>query len=97
MLDIILGESDDYFYTVGGTWDIEPVVPNGNHITNIRIKFSGPHRALVIVDIRLFSATETPSYHVVVGLIDLKNPKHARAFEKHRLEGKLIANPLQGS
>lgn len=97
VLDIILGESDDYFYTVGGTWDIEPVVPNGDHKTDIRIKFIDTHRALIIVDIRLFSATETPSYHVVVGLIDLKNPEHVRAFEKHRLEGKIVASPLQGS
>lgn len=97
VLGIILGKSDDYFYTVGGTWDIEPVVPNGNHITDISIKFIGPHRALIIVDIRLFSATETPSYHVVVGLIDLNNSEHARAFEKHRLEGKFIVAPFQRS
>ncbi len=97
VLGIILGKSDDYFYTVGGAWDIEPAVPNGDHITDIRIKFVSPFHALVIVDIRLFSAIETPSYHVVVGLIDLKNPEHLRAFEKHRLEGKIIVIPLQES
>ena len=93
VIDIILGRSDDYFYTVGGIWDISPPVSGGDHITNISIKFISSDRALIIVDIRLFSAAETPSFHVVVGEIDFNDPKHVHAFEKHRRDGKLEEIP----
>lgn len=93
--DIILGRSDDYFYTVGGSWDIAPAIPGGDHVTNITVRGVGWNRALIIVDIRLFSAVETPSYHVVVGEIDRKNPEHVVTFEKHRLGGKIVQVPLK--
>ena len=50
---------------------------------SIAIKLFSAVLALIIVDVRLFSAAETPSYHVAVGEIDFKNPEHVRAFEKH--------------
>lgn len=87
--EIIRGISDDYFYTVGGTWDIEAPITGGDHITNIRLLVEGSSM-LVIVDVRLFSQAETPSYHAVVGRIDFQNPLHAAALEKHRNEGKLL-------
>jgi HNH endonuclease len=59
--DIILGQSDDYFYTVGGSWDIHPAIPGGDHITDISVRFVAPNRALLIIDIRLFSQIETPN------------------------------------
>jgi hypothetical protein len=88
--DMILGHSDDYYYYVGGSWDIGPAIPRGNHITNISFRFTSSQTAWVIVDIRLFSAAQTPSYHVVVGEIDLTNAEHFLAFEQHRLSGKLV-------
>jgi hypothetical protein len=96
-LDIILGRSDDYYNLVGGSWDIVPAVPGGDHVTNISFKFVSPERAFVILDIRLFSQAATPNYHVVVGEIDLKNPDHFRSFEKRRLGGQLlIGSPAIG-
>ena len=92
--DLILGRSDDYYFYVGGSWDIDAAIPGGNHITNISFRFTSSHTAWAVVDIRLFSAVETPSYHVVVGEIDLTNPEHSRAFEQHRVSGKLaLARP----
>ncbi|MBI4018375.1 MAG: hypothetical protein HY368_02095 [Candidatus Aenigmarchaeota archaeon] len=93
-LDLILGRTDDYTLTVGGNWDIPPPVPGGDHITKIHMLFASPVLARVIVDIRLFSATETPLYHVVAGEIDFHRPEHVRAFEKHRTDGKIENVPL---
>lgn len=89
--DIIIGQSNDYFNFVGGSWDILPPVTGGDHVTNITFKFISPETALVIVDIRLLSQTSTPNYHVVVGEIDLKNSEHLRSFEQHRVNGKILA------
>ena len=88
--ELILGRSADYYYYVGGSWDIDPPIPGGDHITKISLRFTSSQAAWVVVDIRLFSGTETPSYHVVVGEIDLTNPEHFRALEQHRLNGKLV-------
>jgi hypothetical protein len=93
--DIILGRSDDYFYTVGGSWDIAPIIPGGDHVTNITVRGVGLSRMLIVVDIRLFSVAETPSYHVVVGEVDSKNPEHVTALEKHRLDGKIVQIPFK--
>jgi HNH endonuclease len=87
--DVILGHSDDFYYYVGGNWNIDPAISSGNHITDICFQFTSSHTAWVVVHIRLFSAAETPNYHVVVGEIDLTNADHLQAFEKHRLNGKL--------
>lgn len=87
--DIIRGRSDDYFYSVGGELDIKAAIPGGDHVTDIKIIFRNPRRALLIVDVRLFSQIRTPAYHVVVGEIDLDNPLHGAAFERHRTQGKL--------
>jgi hypothetical protein len=87
--DVILGHSDDYYYYVGGSWDIDPAIPGGDHITNISFRFTSSQTAWVVVDIRLFSAAQTPSYHAIVGKIDLSNVEHLRAFERHRVNGRL--------
>jgi hypothetical protein len=87
--DIIIGQSNDYFNFVGGSYDILPPIPGGDHITNISFKFTSSKKALVIVDIRLLSQTSTPNYHVVVGEIDLENPEHLKSFDQHRINGKL--------
>jgi hypothetical protein len=89
VLDIILGKTNDYFYTVGGEWDIAAAIPGSNHITNITLLFTCSRNALIIVYIRLFPTSETPDYHVVVGQIDLDNAKHLAVFAKHRLDGKI--------
>jgi hypothetical protein len=88
-LDIILGRSDDYFYTVGGNLEIQPAIPGGDHITNIEILFRSAKRAIISVEIRLFSQITTPTYRVAVGEIDFDNPHHFAIFAKHRLDGKI--------
>jgi len=93
VLDIILGRSEDYFYTVGGTWDIHPPIQNGDHITNIKLMAVNQIKLQIIVDIRLFSQVSTPSYHVVVGEVDLQNPTHLIAFNVHKLGGKMPSIP----
>lgn len=93
-LDIILGRSDDYFYTVGGSWDIREPIPGGDHITNISVQVLSATRLQIRVDIRLFSKVRMPCYTVVVGNIDLQNPQHLAAFAKHRAEGKMPEIPI---
>jgi hypothetical protein len=92
--DIIRGVSTDYFYTVGGSWDIPLADPRGAHITEISTQFTGRGRALLRVDIRLFSAAETPRYHVIVREIDLRRTEHRAAFDRHRVAGKLKIIPF---
>jgi hypothetical protein len=88
-LDIILGRSDDYFYTVGGSWDIAEPIPGGDHITDILLHVLSPTRLQIRVNIRLFSKVRMPSYVVVVGNIDLQNPQHLITLAKHRADGKV--------
>jgi hypothetical protein len=89
-LDLILGRTkDDYFYTVGGTWDIQPPIPGGDHITDIKLEKINPTKFRITVDVRLFSQVATPSYIVVVGHIDMQNPKHFGTLAKHRAHGKI--------
>ncbi|MGA2841709.1 MAG: HNH endonuclease [Steroidobacteraceae bacterium] len=92
--DPILGRSDGYFDTVGGSLDVQDAIAGGDHLTTIKILVRDGNRALLIVDIRLFSQIRTPSYHVVVGEIDFDNPAHASVFEKHRIESKVHLLPL---
>ncbi len=99
--DIILGKSDDYFYFVGGDYlvgdgDILPPRAGGNHLLDIEIRFVGSGRALVVVGVRLFSASSTPRYHAVVGVVDFGNEEHAHRFEQHRLAGKMKVVPFTG-
>jgi hypothetical protein len=86
---IILGRSDDYFYTVGGLLDIQDAIAGGDHITDIKILVRSPNRALLFVEVRLFSQIRTPSYHVAVGEINFENPQHVAIFEKHRMNSKM--------
>jgi hypothetical protein len=88
-LDIILGRSDDYFYTVGGSWDIAEPIPGGDHITDIALQVLSPRVLQIRVNIRLFSKVRMPSYIVVVGNIDLQNPQHLITLAKHRADGKV--------
>jgi hypothetical protein len=90
-LDVILGRSDDYFHTVGGSLEVRQAVPGGDHVLDLNILFRSPYLALLIVDIRLFSQIVSPAYRVVVGEIDLKNAIHAAVLNRHRGDGKLIA------
>ena len=92
-LDVILGRSDDYFYTVGGSLDSQPAVPGGDHVLNLSLLFRSPQLALLIVDVRLFSQIVSPTYRIVVGEIRLDNPAHAAVLNKHQGDGKLIAVP----
>jgi hypothetical protein len=89
VIDIILGRSDDYFQVIGGSFDIQKAIPGGDHITNIYMTFRSPKRALLIVEVRLFSQIRTPAYHVVVGEVDLENPQHVVVFGEHRVKGKV--------
>jgi hypothetical protein len=88
--DLILGRSEDYFQTVGGTMEAQPAIPGGDHVINIKVLFRSPTQARLIVDVRLFSQIRTPAYHVVVGEIDLQNNQHATTFARHRSEGKMV-------
>jgi len=88
-LDIILGRSDDYFYTVGGSWDIAEPIPGGDHITDIVLQVLSPKVLQIRVNIRLFSRVRMPSYTVVVGNIDLQNPQHLITLAKQRADGKV--------
>ncbi|MGX9431608.1 MULTISPECIES: HNH endonuclease [Bradyrhizobium] len=88
-LDIILGRSDDYFYTVGGSWDIAEPIPDGDHITDIFLQVLSPTVLQIRVNIRLFSKTRMPSYTVVVGNIDLQDSQHLITFAKHYADGKV--------
>jgi hypothetical protein len=89
VVDIILGRSDDYFYTVGGSLDIQDAIPGGDHITDIKIFCRSLKRALLFVEVRLFSQIRTPTYHVVVGEIDFDNLQHVAIVSKHRINGKI--------
>lgn len=92
-LDVILGRSNDYFYTVGGSLETQPAVAGGDHVLDINILFQSPQRALLIVDVRLFSQIVSPTYRVVVGEINLDNPKHVDVLKRHQSDGKLVTAP----
>ena len=90
VIDIILGQSDDYFYTVGGSLEISPAIPGGDHALNLEVLFRSPTNALLIVEVRLFSQIATPTYRVVVGEISLENEQHAAMLSRYRADGKLV-------
>lgn len=68
---------------------IPGAIPGGDHITAIKIVFRSPKRALFVVDVRLFLQIRTPTYHVVIGEIDLENPRHVAMFNQHRVDCKI--------
>jgi hypothetical protein len=93
VLNIILGRSNDYYYTVGGSHDILDGTPGATHTFSIAPMVVKRGRILINVGVRLFSSVATPGYHVIVGEIDLKNPQHVSAFEENRTKGKIIVTP----
>jgi hypothetical protein len=92
--EIILGKSEDWFYAVGGSWEIEPPVEGGGHITGIDVIVKSATKFWIRVNMRFFSAVKTPSYHVIVGEIDLDLPEQSSIFEKHRLSGKITVGRI---
>lgn len=88
-LEVILGRSDDYFNTVGGSLETEPAIEGDDHILDLSILFKSPTLALLIAEIRLFSQIDSPKYKVVTGEINLENPDHLRCFKKHESALKL--------
>lgn len=95
VIDIVLGRSKDYFRCIGGTKpEIHPgpeEEPTGHWF---RIQLLSQQRGvgsvlLVIVAVRFFAKYKMPTYSVVVGEVDLKNPRHSHAMEKHLLNGQL--------
>jgi hypothetical protein len=95
-LDLILGTSTDYYYTVGGSLDIPlptPGMTGGQHTFDIPTMVASNNELLIRVDIRLFAGLSTPIYHVIVGKIEGKNPQHIAGLIKHGLQGKVIIAP----
>jgi hypothetical protein len=86
---VIRGTDGDWTQLVGGSLDIPAPIPGGNHLTDLSILGTGPSSGYLLCDIRLFSNIATPSYRVVVGQVTFENPEHVRAFEQHRLNGKI--------
>lgn len=78
-LDVILDRTTNVSYVVGGDWEVPAPDPQGKHLLVPTARVV-PGGALIIVEIRLFPAFETPQYRVVVGEIDFRNPQHAKAF-----------------
>ena len=92
-LDVILGRSDDYFLTVGGSLESQPAAPGGDHVLDLSLLFRSPRIAHLIVDVRLFSQIVSPAYRVVAGEVNLDNPKHAAVLSRHQGDGKLVTAP----
>jgi len=90
-LDVILGRSDDYFLTVGGSLESQPAVPGGDHVLDLSLLFRSPRTAHLIVDVRLFSQIVSPAYQVIAGEVNLDDPKHAAVLSRHQVDGKLVA------
>ena len=103
VIDIVLGKTEDFFRCVGGT-DPEPHPgpeedPPG-HWYRIEGRFSQRGLGLVchvVVGIRLFAKYHVPTYTVVAGEADLRNPQHFEAMEKRRLTGKMVRLPTQAA
>ena len=103
VIDIVLGKSEDYFRCVGGT-DPEthpgPEAEPPGHWFRIEGLFRQRGVGLVcyvLVKIRFFAKYQVPTYVVVAGEADLRNPQHFRAMEQRRLDGGIVAAPVQGS
>ncbi len=81
LLDVILGRATNVAYVVGGNWEIPAPDPRGVHLLQMTCRVAA-HGALIIVEIRLFPAFETPHYRVVVGEFDFRCPDHVKGFNK---------------
>jgi len=92
-LDAILGRSDDYFLTVGGSLESQPAVPGGDHILDLSLLFRSSRLAHLIIDVRLFSQIVSPAYRIVVGEINLDNPQHLAVLNRYQCSAKLVAVP----
>ncbi len=92
-LDVILGQSDDYFLTVGRSLESQPAVPGGDHVLDLSLLFRSPRTAHLIVDVRLFSQIVSPAYRVVAGEVNFDNPMHAAVLSRHHGDGKLVTAP----
>lgn len=79
LLDVILDRTTNVSYVVGGDWDVPPPDPRGFHLLQMTCNVS-EKGALIVIEIRLFPAFETPHYRVVVGEFDFKIPEHVKAF-----------------
>jgi hypothetical protein len=89
-VDVILGRSKDWSYLVGGSLEIAPVEPPGpSHRLTLKIIADGMARSLIVVEMRFFCQSLTPTYHAVVGAIDFKNDKHVATVQKHLADGKI--------
>jgi hypothetical protein len=67
-LDIILGKSNNYSYTVGGSFDLKPEADgSGDHFITLGMIDQPNRPKLVIVNIRLFQQMGTPHHYVIVG------------------------------
>lgn len=86
-LDTILCRTNNVSYSVGGDWEIPPPDPAGKHVLNLTCIIQQPN-PLIVVEIRLFPAFETPKYHVVVGHFDMQNPNHFRTFTEKMREAQ---------
>lgn len=92
LLDVILGRTTNVAYVVGGDWEIPPPDPRGVHLLQMTCRVA-TNGALIIIEIRLFPAFETPHYRVVVGEFDFQRLEHVTAFNK--MMGKIEAiHPL---
>jgi hypothetical protein len=89
-LDVILCKNDDVGWTVGGKSELAPRIENAGHMLKIDILSSPPAKPLIVTEIRLFSMMDTPDFHVVVGRMDFRNPKHVLAFQKHARDAQRI-------
>jgi hypothetical protein len=62
----ILGQKSNPSYIVGGTFEVAKPVPNLGYNLNT-ITFGTTDKVMLMAEIRLFSNTHSPTYHVVVG------------------------------
>ena len=91
-LAAILGRTSNVSFVVGGDWEIPPPDPKGMHILTPTCH-TKPGGALVVIEIRLFPAFETPQYRVVVGEIDFQNPQHLKTLNEKMRPATLQDSP----
>ena len=90
-LDVILNRTNNVSYTVGGDWEIPPPDSKGRHILVPTVRIV-PGGALIVVEVRLFPAFETPQFRVVIGRFDFHNSQHLTVFEKKMKAATIIQN-----
>ena len=96
VIDVVLGKSEDYFRCVGGTDPTPHPGPEGEPPGHwFRIQGVVRQRGVglvchVVVKIRFFAKYQVPTYTVVVGEADLRNPQHLQKMEKRRVNGEIV-------